>query len=85
MAILGIESVLYGVDDLARCTRFWEDYGLIPVSKTEHESVFEVASGSRITRSSHIGGSCVGFILDGSIPPPCYGGITKSRSRRDQA
>src|SRR5262249_43835573 len=46
--ILGIESVVYGVDDLPLCTRFWEDYGLAAVSRTEHESVFEVASGSRI-------------------------------------
>lgn len=28
MSIVGIESVTYGVDDLATCTRFYEDFGL---------------------------------------------------------
>lgn len=48
MAILGIESLIYGVDDLDQCNRFWEDFGLIPISRTSYESVFEVASGSRV-------------------------------------
>ena len=48
MAILGIETVTYGVDDLDLCERFWIDYGLNPVSRTDSERVFEVASGSRI-------------------------------------
>jgi catechol 2,3-dioxygenase-like lactoylglutathione lyase family enzyme len=48
MAILGIESVVYGVEDLALCTRFWDDYGLIPLARSDRESVFEVASGSRV-------------------------------------
>ena len=34
MAILGIEALVYGVDDLDRCSRFWEDFGLTPVSRT---------------------------------------------------
>jgi catechol 2,3-dioxygenase-like lactoylglutathione lyase family enzyme len=48
MAILGVESAIFGVDDLASCTRFWADFGLAPVSGDETESVFEVATGSRI-------------------------------------
>ncbi len=48
MAILGIESMVYGVDDIETCTRFWDDFGLAPVSRSERESVFEVASGSRV-------------------------------------
>ena len=48
MAILGIESLIYGVDDLEQCTRFWDDFGLVPLARTAEESVFEVASGSRI-------------------------------------
>jgi catechol 2,3-dioxygenase-like lactoylglutathione lyase family enzyme len=48
MAIIGIESVVYGVEGLALCTRFWGDYGLIPVSRSADESVFAVESGSRI-------------------------------------
>ena len=48
MAILGIERVLFGVEDLDLCGRFWEDFGLTPVSATADERVFEVASGSKI-------------------------------------
>ena len=48
MAILGIESVIFGVEDLERCTRFWDDFGLVAVARTADESVFEVASGSKV-------------------------------------
>src|SRR5579862_393419 len=48
MAILGIESLTYGVDDLELCTRFWDDFGLERLSHTAEESVFEVASGSKV-------------------------------------
>ena len=48
MSILGVESVIFGVDDLPECTRFWEDFGLNPVSADASQSVFDVASGSRI-------------------------------------
>ena len=48
MAILGVESVVYGVDDLDTCTRFWTDFGLNLVSSDATESVFDVPSGSRV-------------------------------------
>ena len=48
MAILGVESAIFGVDDLEVCTRFWNDFGLVPVARTKDESVFEVPSGSRV-------------------------------------
>ena len=48
MAILGIESAIFGVEDLERCTRFWDDFGLVTVARTADESVFEVASGSKV-------------------------------------
>lgn len=48
MAILGIESAIYGVDDLNLCARFWEDFGLTPVARTADECVLEVASGSKV-------------------------------------
>ena len=54
MAILGIESLVYGVDDIPTCSRFWDDFGLTPVSRSDRESVFELASGSRvIVRARH--------------------------------
>ena len=48
MAILGIESVVYGVEDMALCNRFWDDYGMVRVAGPDEGSVWEVASGSRL-------------------------------------
>lgn len=48
MAILGIESAIFGVDDLEKCHRFWDDFGLTSIEKSSEGSVFEVASGSRL-------------------------------------
>jgi catechol 2,3-dioxygenase-like lactoylglutathione lyase family enzyme len=48
MAILGVESAIFGVDDLDLCARFWTDFGLSPVSRTESEHVFKVETGSKV-------------------------------------
>lgn len=48
MSILGVESVVFGVDDLETCSRFWEDLGLTRLSQNEKRSEFEVMSGSRV-------------------------------------
>ncbi len=48
MAILGVESVVFGVDDLEACTRFWNDFGLPAVSRDAQTAIFQVASGSRV-------------------------------------
>lgn len=48
MAILGVESAIYGVDDLDLCTRFFDDFGLTLVSRASDESVLEMASGSKV-------------------------------------
>ena len=52
-AVLGVESVIFGVSDLAEHTRFWADFGLPLESSTAHESVFRVQSGSRVVLSQH--------------------------------
>jgi len=48
MAILGIESVVYGVEDMALCNRFWDDYGLTRLDGPEDGSVWGFPSGSRL-------------------------------------
>jgi catechol 2,3-dioxygenase-like lactoylglutathione lyase family enzyme len=48
MAILGIEALVYGVDDLTTCAQFWRDFGLRQLVATPTEVVFEVVSGSRV-------------------------------------
>jgi catechol 2,3-dioxygenase-like lactoylglutathione lyase family enzyme len=53
MAILGVESAVFGVTDLAEQVRFWGDFGLNLVEKSEREAVFEMVSGSRIVLYKH--------------------------------
>ncbi len=53
MSILGVESVVFGVADLAEHTRFWTDFGLTPESGDERETVFRLPSGSRVILYKH--------------------------------
>jgi len=53
MSILGIESVIFAVDDMDANTRFWTDFGLPLKSADANEAVFELASGSRIVLLKH--------------------------------
>ncbi len=53
MAILGVESVVFGVSDLAETTRFWTDFGLPLEESNNTESVFQIASGSRVILLRH--------------------------------
>jgi catechol 2,3-dioxygenase-like lactoylglutathione lyase family enzyme len=48
MAILGIDTLLYGVDDVQTSTRFFEDFGLRLVESSAQESRFELPEGSRV-------------------------------------
>lgn len=48
MAILGVETAIFGVDDVATCVRFWQDFGLTLLHQDAQEGVLEVASGSKI-------------------------------------
>lgn len=53
MSILGVESVVFGVANLAEHTRFWTDFGLPLESAGASESVFRLASGSRVIVMAH--------------------------------
>jgi catechol 2,3-dioxygenase-like lactoylglutathione lyase family enzyme len=48
MAIVGIESLIYGVGDVALCTRYFEDFGLSCVAQDGEVSEFRLAEGSRV-------------------------------------
>lgn len=48
MAILGIEAVIYGVDDLDSNFNFWRDYGLTPVQDDADEKVLICQNGARM-------------------------------------
>lgn len=61
MSILGVESVIFGVSDLAEHTRFWTDFGLPVESVSDTQAVFRLASGSRVVIVRH---------GDGRLPVP---------------
>ncbi len=53
MSILGIESAVFGVTNLAEHVRFWSDFGLPLVDANETEATFQLASGSRVIFYTH--------------------------------
>jgi catechol 2,3-dioxygenase-like lactoylglutathione lyase family enzyme len=65
MAINGIESVLYGVDDVAECTRYFIDFGLPLVKNAPDFSHFKLDEGSNVI---------IRHISDRSIPKSCLSG-----------
>jgi len=46
--LTGIDRVVYGVEDMAECRRFFDDWGLSLVSEADHELVFESLEGSQV-------------------------------------
>ncbi len=48
MAINGIETVLYGVDDVATSTRYFEDFGLPLLGKSDVHAHFRLDEGSNV-------------------------------------
>lgn len=48
MSVLGIDEITYGVEDLPRCRRFFEDWGLSLVEEQADELVFETLNGCRV-------------------------------------
>jgi len=48
MPILGIESLIYGVEDVATSTRFFEDFGLALVESRDGVSRFRLPEGSTV-------------------------------------
>ncbi|MFG2965597.1 VOC family protein [Streptomyces sp. NPDC048288] len=48
MGIQRIESVTYGIDDLAVCARFFDDFGLYQLELTDEHAVFETRTGQTL-------------------------------------
>ncbi|WP_326701187.1 VOC family protein [Streptomyces sp. NBC_01754] len=61
MGIQRIESVTYGVDDLDRCVRFFEDFGLALVDRTGERASFETLAGQTLHLDT---------VPDPSLPEP---------------
>ena len=48
MTITGIQSLVYGVDDLSLCTRFFEDFGLPSTERRADLACFTLEEGSQL-------------------------------------
>jgi catechol 2,3-dioxygenase-like lactoylglutathione lyase family enzyme len=48
MAIVGVQSVVYGVDDLPACEKFFTDFGLAIATKSADEVAFRLPEGSHV-------------------------------------
>ena len=48
MRFVGIDSVVYRVEDMDLCHRFFDDWGLRTVKRTDDEVVFETRQGPRV-------------------------------------
>jgi len=46
--INGVETIVYGVEDLALCVRYFTDFGLPLSSQSAEEAVFELEEGSTV-------------------------------------
>src|SRR5215471_18543593 len=48
MPIGGIESAIYGVEDLTLSTTFYDDFGLQAIKRTADEVIYRLEEGSRV-------------------------------------
>jgi catechol 2,3-dioxygenase-like lactoylglutathione lyase family enzyme len=48
MSILGVQTIVYGVDDLEASARFYSDFGLQPLGRHERGADFGLPEGSRV-------------------------------------
>ncbi|MEV6162122.1 VOC family protein [Streptomyces sp. NPDC052052] len=67
MGIQRIESVTYGIDDLDTCIRFFEDFGLLMVERTDEHAAFETLTGQTLHLDTRPGPQ---------LPPPVEPGPT---------
>jgi catechol 2,3-dioxygenase-like lactoylglutathione lyase family enzyme len=48
VAIIGIDTLVYGVENVQECTRFFTDFGLPLTAGDDTQAQFELAKGSRV-------------------------------------
>ncbi|NED33660.1 VOC family protein [Streptomyces sp. SID8499] len=64
MGIQRIESATYSIDDLDACVRFFDDFGLFQVERTEEHAVFETLTGQSLHLDTQ-----PGPLLPGPVEP----------------
>ena len=51
--LTGIDAITYGVENLAQCRKFLDDWGLRKVSSTKHSARFETLDGTEVCLRPH--------------------------------
>jgi len=83
MAINGIETVIYGVEDVALCTRYFTDFGLPLVAANAKEARFELAEGSNVVVRPLAEARVAGQSLAGLGVQEVIYGVTSGRHLED--
>jgi len=67
MALIGIEKLVFGVEDLDLCKKFWSDYGMTKVEDSPAHGLFATTSKAKVE---------VRKLNDPSLPPAVVEGST---------
>ena len=68
MNVTNLDSVVFGINDLAACRRFWTDFGLIESTAADGATVFACKNGSTVVLRS---------ADDPELPQPIEPGATQ--------
>ncbi len=67
MNLIGIDKLVFGVEDMALCKKFWLDWGLTQIADAPNSNIFETVDKSQVE---------IRPIDDPSLPPPVVEGST---------
>jgi catechol 2,3-dioxygenase-like lactoylglutathione lyase family enzyme len=79
MDLIGVEKLVFGVEDLENCKKFWRDFGLRVLDDTPERGLFECASKAKVE---------VRKLDDPALPPAVVDGSTARETvwgAKDQA
>jgi len=48
MAIIGVHTLTYGVSDVDECVRYFDDFGLPLIEKTDQYGFFQLIEGTKV-------------------------------------
>jgi catechol 2,3-dioxygenase-like lactoylglutathione lyase family enzyme len=85
LAIIGIESLVYAVDDVFACTKFFDDFGLTLHSKSAVGSTFVLEEGSKVVIRPMSDPSLPDTVMSGSGVREVIWGVDTAHSLHELA
>ena len=80
MSIIRIEQVVYAVDDIPQCARFFEDFGLDPVAADAHGAELATGVGQRVLLRGHDAPGLPGPVEEGPTLREVVWGVDSAES-----